>query len=54
MGSLFSIALALVFGCASVVAGVGDENGDGFDDILIGANREGDAGVSYLVLGRSF
>ena len=38
-------------GYAGAVAGVGDENGDGLADILVGASREGDAGVSYLVLG---
>ncbi len=39
------------------VAGVGDVNGDGFDDILIGAlfNDEGndDAGQTYLILGKA-
>jgi hypothetical protein len=33
------------------VAGVGDVNGDGFDDILIGADGYGSAGAAYLVLG---
>ncbi|MFX0117078.1 MAG: integrin alpha [Candidatus Hodarchaeota archaeon] len=41
---------------ASSVAGVGDVNGDGYDDILIGShgNDEGHdaAGQSYLILGR--
>jgi len=41
------------------VAGGGDVNGDGYDDILIGAhyNEEGsgnDAGQTYLILGRAF
>jgi len=39
------------------VAGVGDVNNDGYDDILIGASSNGEgasgAGQSYLVLGRS-
>ncbi|MBF0612202.1 MAG: FG-GAP repeat protein, partial [Magnetococcales bacterium] len=38
------------------VAGVGDINGDGFDDILIGAPKafnNGNAGSSYLVYGKS-
>ncbi|MGA1872150.1 MAG: putative Ig domain-containing protein [Thermoplasmatota archaeon] len=39
------------------VAGAGDVNGDGFDDILIGAMSNGDggsaAGKTYLVLGRA-
>ncbi|NQT29413.1 MAG: FG-GAP repeat protein [Candidatus Saganbacteria bacterium] len=41
---------------AGLVSGIGDVNGDGFDDILIGApgNDEGgtDAGKSYLVNGQ--
>ncbi|NIT58649.1 MAG: hypothetical protein GWN00_21200, partial [Aliifodinibius sp.] len=39
------------------VAGAGDVNGDGYDDILIGAHendcgRGRDAGQTYLVFGR--
>ncbi|MHA2232539.1 MAG: hypothetical protein ACXAB4_08600 [Candidatus Hodarchaeales archaeon] len=41
---------------AGIVAGAGDVNGDGYDDILIGArwNDEGgsDTGQAYLILGR--
>ncbi len=37
------------------VSGIGDVNGDGFDDIIIGAygndDGEGDAGQTYLILG---
>ena len=39
------------------VAGVGDVNGDGYDDILIGAYTNGDGGVmagkTYLILGKA-
>ena len=37
------------------VAGAGDVDGDGFDDILIGANDDpaGNAGIVYLVAGRA-
>ncbi len=41
----------------SSVAGAGDVNGDGYDDILIGAFRDSDgghyAGQTYLILGKS-
>lgn len=40
----------------SAVAAAGDVNGDGYDDILIGANLDGEAGVRagqvYLILGK--
>lgn len=43
--------------CGVSVAGAGDVNGDGFDDILVGAilNKDGgtDAGQVYLVLGKT-
>ena len=39
------------------VAGAGDVNGDGYDDILIGADRNndggGDAGQTYLIFGKA-
>ena len=40
------------------VSGAGDVNGDGLDDIIIGANRADgmggdDSGVSYVVFGNS-
>jgi len=38
-------------GFGTSTAGVGDVNGDGFDDLLIGAPYEGGRGVSYLYLG---
>jgi len=48
-----SNSLGAAFG--AVVAGVGDVNGDGFDDILIGANGytspEKDEGAAFLYLG---
>ena len=38
------------------VAGIGDVNGDGYDDILVGADRDEDggqsAGQTYLILGK--
>lgn len=35
------------------VSGAGDFNGDGFDDIIVGApKRNGDEGAAYLILGR--
>jgi len=37
------------FGVA--VAGAGDVNGDGYDDVLVGSAREGSPGVAYLYLG---
>jgi len=48
-------------GSGSAVSGAGDVNGDGFDDLLIGAargdaagNMTTDAGESYLVFGGNF
>ena len=42
--------------CGNSVAGAGDVNGDGYDDILIGANGDDDggnlAGQTYLILGK--
>ena len=41
-------------GAGRSVAFAGDVNGDGFDDILIGANyRAGSAGETYLILGKA-
>ncbi|MFW3145314.1 MAG: hypothetical protein ACMUIE_00700 [Thermoplasmatota archaeon] len=41
----------------SSLSGAGDVNGDGFDDILIGAHRNGegsnDAGQTYLIFGKA-
>ena len=43
--------------CAGAVAGAGDMNGDGFDDVLVGAAGNGDAGYGagavFVVLGRA-
>jgi len=33
------------------VSGVGDVNGDGFDDVLVGAPEFGDGGAAYLIYG---
>jgi hypothetical protein len=49
--------LAMVDIAGSAVAGAGDVNGDGYDDMLIGApwvdrGNNLDAGASYLVMGR--
>jgi len=33
------------------VAGVGDLDGNGFDDLLVGANLEGGAGAAYVIYG---
>jgi hypothetical protein len=41
-------------GSGKAVAGAGDVNGDGFDDILIGATgRLGSRGETYLILGKA-
>jgi hypothetical protein len=41
-------------GAGRSVAFAGDVNGDGFDDILIGANRRaGSSGETYLILGKA-
>lgn len=34
------------------VAGAGDINGDGYDDVIVGANRQGGSGAAYVYLGR--
>src|SRR5262249_28626660 len=33
------------------VSGAGDVNGDGFADIIVGADRAGDGGAAYVVFG---
>ena len=35
------------------VSGAGDVNGDGFDDVIIGATGVGNAGAAYVVFGKS-
>ena len=35
------------------VSSAGDVNGDGFDDLIVGARGAGDGGEAYLVLGRA-
>ncbi len=47
------------YGAGSSIASAGDVNGDGFDDLIVGAKTEGyaygrqGAGVSYVVFGRA-
>ncbi|HYE47549.1 MAG TPA: hypothetical protein VEA44_17420 [Caulobacter sp.] len=36
----------------AAVAGAGDINGDGFDDLIVGSPRENGAGVVYVIYGR--
>ena len=42
-------------GSGNSVSGAGDVNGDGIDDVIIGADREGDdySGASYVLFGRN-
>ncbi|MDJ0685091.1 MAG: cadherin-like domain-containing protein, partial [Alphaproteobacteria bacterium] len=56
-GRLIGLSATDVFGAS--VSGVGDVNGDGFDDLVIGApgaagnnSAESNTGVSYLLFGR--
>ncbi len=47
-------AMILMLALAGVsVSGAGDVGGDGFDDMLIGADYADNAGAGYLVLGTS-
>ncbi|MFZ4410960.1 MAG: VCBS domain-containing protein, partial [Paracraurococcus sp.] len=40
-------------GAGTSVAGVGDINGDGFADLLVGAPQNGSGGAAYLVFGKA-
>ena len=39
-------------GASAAVAGLGDTDGDGFDDVVIGAPGAGDGGAAYILRGR--